>query len=232
MTKIGISQNGYDVFDNTNNFVRTTVEGVGFWSLDEDIATILDDFTQKFHDQIEHIDLPVRETPGYDDWSYAVRPVRGQTTGYSNHGSATARDLNATRHPRGVRNTYSAAKRAALRDLVNSYDGVLRHGEFYSDVIDGMHVEIDGSRVQVTAMAKKIRERKVFVMASKDDVKEALREVLREKTVLKEIAEQLFKADVIEAPDVEPDSSKNPTWSLRSILNRIINNTTAKAPGA
>lgn len=158
--KIGTSQNGWTVYDDTTHYVRTAVEGVKFWSANADAATVLDDFTQRFHDTIEPITLPVKESPGYDDWSYAVRPIRGQTTGYSNHGSATARDLNATRHPRGVHNTYTRAKRAALKALVDSYDGVLRHGEFYTSTIDGMHVEINASPAAVKREADRIRAAK------------------------------------------------------------------------
>lgn len=157
MGKIGISQNGWPVYDDTSNFVRFEVEGVKFWAANNDVAVVMGDFIQRFHNTIEPIDQPVKESPGYDDWSYAVRPVRGQTDGYSNHGSATADDLNATRHPRGVRNTYTPAKRKVLRELVDRYDGVLRHGEFYTSTIDGMHVEIDADRAEVKRVADRIR---------------------------------------------------------------------------
>lgn len=159
MSKIGTSQNGWPVYDDTDHFTRVKVEGVGFWAANSDVAVVLADFAQKFNDRIESINLKVNEDPGYDDWSYAVRPVRGQTTGYSNHGSATAWDLNSTRHPRGVTGTYSSADRKRLRDLIDEYDGVLRHGEFYSNVIDGMHVEINAGASAVKRMADKIREK-------------------------------------------------------------------------
>lgn len=158
MTKrLGTSQNGWPVNDDTNRYVRTSVAGVGFWSANADVATVLDDFTSWYHRTIESITLPVRETPGYDDWSYAVRPVRGQTTGYSNHGSATARDLNATRHPRGVKGTHTAGERKLIAARIATYGGVLRHGEFYSGTIDGMHVEINDDAVAVAKVAARIR---------------------------------------------------------------------------
>ena len=172
MTKLGTSQNGWPVYDNTDRFTRVTVEGVGFWAANRDVAVVLADFTQRYNDTIESITLPVKESPGYDDWSYAVRPVRGQTSGYSNHASATAWDLNSTRHPRGVHGTYSGLKRKGLKALVADYDGVLRDGEFYNQgTIDGMHVEINDDAAAVKAMANKIRERNEDVALSSDDKK-------------------------------------------------------------
>jgi hypothetical protein len=158
MTKLGTSQNGWPVYDDTSHFTRVKVAGVGFWAANDDVAVVLADFTQRFHDTIESITLPVSESPGYDDWSYNVRPVRGQTSGYSNHASSTAWDLNATRHPRGVHNTYSDLKRAGLRELVARYDGVLRDGEFYQQgTIDGMHIEINAGPAAVKRVADRIR---------------------------------------------------------------------------
>lgn len=182
MAKIGISQNGWTVYDTTDKFVRTEVEGVGFWSANADVALVLDDFTQRFHDTIEPITLPVKEALGRDDWSWAVRPIRGQTTGYSNHGSATARDLNATRHPRGVHNTYSISKRARLRALVADYEGVLRHGEFYvSATIDGMHVEIYADSVEVKEMANKIRTARAAAEKELDVDERTLRAIVSQE---------------------------------------------------
>ena len=171
--RIGVSQNGWPVYDETSHFVRTKVQGVGFWSANADVAYVLDHFTEQFHRRIESINLPADGVAGkLDDWSYAVRPVRGQTSGYSNHGSATARDINATRHPRGKHNTYSAAKRGELRKLVNEYEGVLRHGEFYTGTIDGMHVEINDniSAARVKQLANKLRARVIAGAAREDDV--------------------------------------------------------------
>jgi hypothetical protein len=159
MAKIGTSQNGWPVYTTTEHFVRFTVEGRGFWAANEDVAVVAKDFIQWFHDNIESINLPVKEAPGFDDWSYAVRPVRGQTTGYSNHASDTAWDINSTRHPRGVKNTYTKAQRAKLKAKIATYEGVLRHGEFYTSTIDGMHVEINASPAAVARMAETIRRR-------------------------------------------------------------------------
>jgi hypothetical protein len=158
--KLGTSQNGWAVYDDTTHFTRVKVAGVGFWAANADVATVLADFTQRYNDTIESITLPVKEAPGYDDWSYAVRPVRGQTKGYSNHASATAWDLNATRHPRGVDGTYPGDLRPKLKALVARYNGVLRDGEFYTtSTIDGMHIEINAGPDAVKAEADRIRSK-------------------------------------------------------------------------
>jgi len=156
--KIGVSQNGWPVYDDTKKFVRFTVAGVGFWAATADVATVLADWVTWYHNTIEKITLPVRETPGYDDWSYAVRPVRGQTSGYSNHGSATAVDLNATRHPRGVKGTHTQTERTKMAARLKYYEGVLRCGEFYTGTVDGMHIEVDDDRDAVARIAAKIRD--------------------------------------------------------------------------
>jgi hypothetical protein len=54
------------------------------------------------------------------------RPIRDQETGYSNHASATAIDLNATQHPRGVKRTWTTAERAAIDRHLAEYEGVVR----------------------------------------------------------------------------------------------------------
>lgn len=77
------------------------------------------------------------------------------------------------------------------------------------------------------ALAPKPQE---FIMATKAELKEAIREVLAEKAVTNDLAEKLFTADVIEAPDDDKAADpQNPTWQLRSYLNRLVNNT-KKAP--
>lgn len=232
MTKIGTSQNGWDVYDETSHFTRVTVEGRGFWAANEDVAWLLADFTQRFHDTIESINLPVAEAPGYDDWSWNVRPIRGQTTGYSNHGSATAWDLNATRHPRGVHGTYSPSKRTLLRKLVDRYEGALRHGEFYLGTIDGMHVEVNVNRAKVAALVARLKEEEEEMAAPTiGEIRAMIREELTRDETVKVLARKLFAADVIGAPDsalkLNPD---NKDWTARSYLNKIVENTNDDVP--
>ncbi len=109
-------------------------------------GALLVDFAAWFHAHIEPID-----TGQLDDWGFAVRPVRGQDVQYdddgnainlSNHSSGTAEDLNATKHPLGVRGTFSTAKAAAIRARLKVYGGAIRWGGDYSKRPDEMHYEI------------------------------------------------------------------------------------------
>lgn len=78
-----------------------------------------------------------------DDWGWAWRPVRGQTTGLTNHASGTAADVNATRWPLGT--THMPARmvrRIRLRIRRALYAGCLRWGGDYHGRKDQMHTEI------------------------------------------------------------------------------------------
>lgn len=80
----------------------------------------------------------------FDDWAYAYRPVRGSTTGLSNHSSGTAVDANATKHPLGVRGTFGAAVTyAKIRTRLALYRGAIRWGGDYQNRADEMHFEIN-----------------------------------------------------------------------------------------
>lgn len=94
----------------------------------------------------------------WDEWGWAPpRPVRGQTTGFSNHCSGTAADLDATEYPRGipVLSRISAVNVARIRARLLLYrtltgHPVLRWGGDYRNVPDGMHVEVNDA----TAMSQ------------------------------------------------------------------------------
>lgn len=116
-----------------------------------DAGFLLVHFAAWFDANIETID-----TGELDDWGYAERPVRGGTD-LSNHASGTAEDLNATRHPLAVRNTFSKAQMTRIREKLKEYDGVLRWGGDYKNRADEMHVEINASRARVAAVAKRLR---------------------------------------------------------------------------
>jgi len=153
------SQNGWIARADTSKLTRATANLIGgtllhFWAANEDVAAVLKDFIEEFDRRIERVAGPIK-----DDWSYANRLIRGSTEVVSNHGSATAVDLNALKHPRKAHNTYTKAQRLELRKLIAEYDGVLRHGEFYDSTIDGMHCEIDAGPLEVKRLADRIRAR-------------------------------------------------------------------------
>lgn len=99
-----------------------------------------------------------------DDWGWAVRPVRGQSTGYSNHASGTAIDINATQHPRGkpASATFSATEITKIHKQLEAYDGCIRWGGDYTSPSqpDGMHFEINDDLAHAEAVARKLWQSK------------------------------------------------------------------------
>jgi len=90
-----------------------------------------------------------------DDWGYAYRAIRGQTTGLSNHASGTAVDANATKHPLGTR-TLTKVQKAAIWLRLKIYGGCLRSGAFYSGRVDEMHTEINAPIDQCEKVARRL----------------------------------------------------------------------------
>lgn len=112
-----------------------------FYLRDGSTGFILMHFIMWFHETIERLDV----NKIWDEWGWAVRPVRGQTVGYSNHAGGVAADLNATLHPRGVSiwRSFSAKEIRAIRMRIRSriYWKCLIWGGDWSTP-DGMHVEL------------------------------------------------------------------------------------------
>lgn len=158
------SQNGWPAKANTDTFTRFQAGGRGWWAANDDVAVIFTDLIEWFDANIERVVQPGEE---FDDWSYNNRLVRGSTSTVSNHGSATAIDINATQHPRGVSNTFKAADRNAIRAKLREYKDVVRWGGDYKTVRDDMHFEINASKAKTKALANEIRERDMFTAADK-----------------------------------------------------------------
>lgn len=76
-----------------------------------------------------------------DDWGYARRPVRGQSTGFSNHAAGCAADVNATKHPLGVAGTFRPWQVKRIRRRLG-WMRVLAWGGNYTRRKDEMHFEI------------------------------------------------------------------------------------------
>lgn len=93
-------------------------------------------------DNIEDI-----EQGGLDDWGFAFRPIRGQTTMLSNHSSGTAVDVNARKYPRSTSNMTLEKRRKvrAMVAMVNRAAGmtlVRWGGEWTGTNRDEMHLEL------------------------------------------------------------------------------------------
>lgn len=169
------SQNGWPVLRDRPPAVPVPGTDVSLTVRPGDVAVVLVEVARRFDDEVEDIDTadhPPDRAPDIaggapselrDDWGWAYRSVRGQTTGFSNHASATAIDLNATQHPRGVKGTFTSAQeravRAILADLEDPVTGkpVVRWGEDYTTTVDGMHFEINADAAAVRRVADRIR---------------------------------------------------------------------------
>lgn len=76
-----------------------------------------------------------------DDWGWALRPVRGQSTGFSNHAAGCAADMNATKHPLGKAGTFTPAQVKRMQRRLR-FLRVLVWGGNYTYRKDEMHVEV------------------------------------------------------------------------------------------
>lgn len=110
-------------------------------------APLLVAFAADFHHLVEPID-----EGSLDDWGFAYRPIRGQTTGLSNHASGTAIDLNATKHPLGKRNTFTSGQLDILDELCKKY--LIKGGYTFKKRADDMHFEIGCSPSEASAKIK------------------------------------------------------------------------------
>lgn len=154
------SQNGWPVRDSTDGLVRFAAGGREWWAANADVAVVFGELIRRYALEVEPIAVGK-----LDDWSWAKkRPVRGSTSVISNHSSATAVDLNALDHVRGVRGTFTgkqlAAGQAIRRDISDAAGlPVLAWGEQFTTTVDGMHWEIRNkvTAAQVKQAADKIR---------------------------------------------------------------------------
>jgi hypothetical protein len=144
------SQNGWPVVTDDSRMDETPIHGVPIVNgvLRGDVATVLHYIARRFHDRVEPL-----FTPGC--WGHNVRKI-GNSNTWSNHSSGTAMDLNAPRHPQGVRNTFTPAQREEIRDMLEYLEGVVRWGGDYTGTPDDMHFEIDDTPAAVHRVAEKI----------------------------------------------------------------------------
>lgn len=107
------------------------------------------------HTRVENIDM-LSDAGEHDDWGYAERNVRGSGD-ISNHASATAVDINATRHVLGARDTFTPAQAQEIRTILGEVDNVVRWGGDYTRRADEMHFEIVGTPEEVSRVAERLR---------------------------------------------------------------------------
>jgi hypothetical protein len=159
---VAVSANGWPVLDKAPPAITIPGTPVRLRVRAGDVATVLEMVVRRFHYEVEPLTFAVAESPGYDDWGWAVRNIRGSATVISNHASGTAVDLNATRHPRGARGTFTRRQIKAVRGILaatvdpKSGEPVVRWGEDFHTTVDGMHFEINAGDAAVRRVARKL----------------------------------------------------------------------------
>ncbi len=148
-----------------------------------DTADILVDLVKRYDATVERV-----RQGEVDDWSYARRPVRGGSTIWSEHAAGTAIDLNATKHFRGSKGTFTHEQLVEIDDLLDLYEGVVAWGGNFKTTVDEMHFEItvppgDPKIARVAAKiraledelsAKDVAEIKAAIAAQTDAVADAV----------------------------------------------------------
>ena len=114
----------------------------------EKVAPLLINFAKEFNELIEPL-----EGGALDDWGYCYRDVRGVPGKLSNHSSATAIDLNASKHPLGKVGTFDAAKVPMIRALAKKY-GLTWGGDWARK--DEMHFERSIGPAKVAELVNKL----------------------------------------------------------------------------
>ena len=114
----------------------------------EKVAPLLINFAKEFNELIEPL-----EGGALDDWGYCYRDVRGVPGKLSNHGSGTAIDLNASKHPLGKVGTFDAAKVPMIKALAKKY-GLTWGGDWARK--DEMHFEINLDAAKTAALITKL----------------------------------------------------------------------------
>ncbi len=116
----------------------------------EDVFTYL---VINLDERVERIELYASG----DEWGYNYKQSANSPSLLSCHASGTAIDYNATRHPNGVRNTWSSAQIAEIREIQNELSGVIHWLGDAARVPDEQHFEIRGTAAEVQAAADRIR---------------------------------------------------------------------------
>lgn len=105
---------------------------------------------EQFDRRVEDLDATA------DDWGYANRNIIGSTV-TSNHASATAIDLNATRHPLGKRGTFDHIQVVTIHQILGEVDNVVAWGGDWSGRADEMHWEINAPESKVARVAQRLK---------------------------------------------------------------------------
>jgi hypothetical protein len=166
--ELATCQNGYPVAFSREQIrpspATVTIAGLRKFTVRSDHAPAWQILGDHLHEYVEAVNEGYKDI---DDWSYTVRPVRGQTSGYSNHSGACAIDWNATQHPLATSPAANFTTRqiARIRELMSKFVGngqrIFRWGGDYSGRKDGMHFEVVASSADVAAFVRDFNAGKI-----------------------------------------------------------------------
>ncbi len=122
---------------------------------DGDAGDVLMHVLGQVNSRVENVDMD-SDAGEHDDWGYAHRNVRGSGD-ISNHASATAVDVNATRHVLGATGTFNQTQVDEIHNILGEVDNVVRWGGDYTGRHDEMHFEIVGTPEEVHQVAERLR---------------------------------------------------------------------------
>lgn len=151
------SQNGWPVLSSGSSLLhKWVVPGTGrhFVLRNGSAGFLLMHLVLWYHEKVQSISGGV-----WDEWGYAFRSIRGQSSGYSNHASGTAIDVNATQYPLGLRRMLSW-RALRIRARLALYQGCIRWGGDYSGRKDEMHFEINRYLSTCERVAKRLMNTK------------------------------------------------------------------------
>jgi hypothetical protein len=153
---MSVSQNGWPVLASSSSLLhKWVIPGTGrhFVLRNGSAGFLLAHYILWHHERVEAISGGV-----WDEWGYAYRPIRGQSSGYSNHASGTAADVNATHYPLGlVLMTATRAARIRVR-LRRVLKGTIRWGGDYLNRKDQMHFEVNAPLSTCEALARQLMD--------------------------------------------------------------------------
>lgn len=118
-----------------------------------DVETVLTYVVRQLDARAEPIDRDAVK----DEWGWFYKASANSPDLISCHSSGTAFDYNATRHPNGVRGTWTTRQVAVIREIQAECSGVVKWLGDATRTADEMHFEIRGTTAEVRAAAARIR---------------------------------------------------------------------------
>ena len=147
------SQNSYSVIDRYEDCTYYGIAGTGgrlrLPLRKGPAGYVLKRLTEEFNEYVETLNST-------DCHGYNRRRISGSDD-WSNHASATAVDLNATRHGYGRSDTFTYAQLIEIRRILDDFDDIIKWGGDYRYTKDEMHFEIDRPIPEVKLVASRLR---------------------------------------------------------------------------